>query len=241
MDGAEAVVEAAWSDARASLPTSWQAAIGDVFDTPAMHDLAAFVAAERAAGKRVFPEDALTFAALRRTPLDRVKAVILGQDPYHRPGQAMGLSFSVPPGVAVPPSLRNIHKELAADIGVAPPDHGCLTAWADQGVLLLNTALSVEEGKAGSHAGVGWHRFTDRIIAAVNARDVPVAFLLWGGHAQKKAALLDATRHLVHRSEHPSPLAAYRGFFGSRPFSRSNDFLRSRGVEEIDWSLPTHK
>ena len=232
------MTDSAWSGARASLPASWQTAIGDAFDAPAMRDLAAFVAAERAAGKRVFPEDALTFAAMRRTPLDQVKAVILGQDPYHRPGQAMGLSFSVPPGVAVPPSLRNIHKELTSDVGIAPPGHGCLTAWADQGVLLLNTALSVEEGKAGSHARAGWHRFTDRIIAAVNARDIPVAFLLWGGHAQKKAAMLDATRHLVHRSEHPSPLAAYRGFFGSRPFSKTNEFLRSRGVAEIDWSLP---
>ena len=202
-----------------------------------MRDLAAFLAAERGAGKRVFPNEALTFTALRRTPLDRVKAVILGQDPYHRSGQAMGLSFSVPPGVAVPPSLRNIHKELATDVGVAAPGHGCLTAWADQGVLLLNTALSVEEGKAGSHAQAGWHHLTDRIIAAVNARDVPVAFLLWGGHAQKKAALLEPARHLVHRSEHPSPLSAYRGFFGSRPFSKANEFLRSRGVAEIDWTL----
>ena len=204
----------AWHNARSSLPASWQAAIADAFDTPAMRDLAAFVAAERAAGKRVFPEDALTFAALSRTPLDQVKAVILGQDPYHRPGQAMGLSFSVPPGVAVPPSLRNIHKELTADVGVPAPGHGCLTAWAEQGVLLLNTALSVE------------------------ARDTPVAFLLWGSHAQKKAAMVDGNRHLVHRSEHPSPLAAYRGFFGSRPFSKANEFFRSRGAAEIDWSLP---
>lgn len=228
----------AWHNARASLPASWQAATADAFDTPAMRDLAAFVAAERAAGKRVFPEDALTFAALSRTPLDQVKAVILGQDPYHRPGQAMGLSFSVPPGVAVPPSLRNIHKELTADVGVPAPGHGCLTAWAEQGVLLLNTALSVEEGKAGSHARAGWHHFTDYIIAAVNARDTPVAFLLWGSHAQKKAAMVDGNRHLVHRSEHPSPLAAYRGFFGSRPFSKANEFFRSRGAAEIDWSLP---
>ncbi len=232
------MTDAAWLDACASLPTSWQAAIGDAFDTPATQNLAAFVAAERAAGKQVFPTDALTFAALHRTPLDQVKAVILGQDPYHRPGQAMGLSFSVPPGVAIPPSLRNIHKELTADIGVPAPPHGCLTAWADRGVLLLNTALSVEQGKAGSHARAGWHRFTDRIIAAVNARDAPVAFLLWGNHAQTKASLLDATRHLVHRSEHPSPLSAYRGFFGSRPFSKANAFLWSRAITEIDWTLP---
>ena len=186
----------------------------------------------------MFPADALTFAALRRTPLDRVRAVIVGQDPYHRPGQAMGLSFSVPPGVPVPPSLRNIHKELADDMDVPTPGHGCLTAWADRGVLLLNTSLSVEEGRAGSHARAGWQRFTDRVIAAVNARDAPVAFLLWGGHAGKKAAMLDGRRHLVHLSEHPSPLAAYRGFFGSRPFSKTNAFLRSHDVAEIDWSLP---
>ena len=232
------VAEPSWDTARASLPVSWQAAIGDAFDTSGMHGLAAFLTAERAAGKRVFPADALTFAALRRTPLDRVRAVIVGQDPYHRPGQAMGLSFSVPPGVPVPPSLRNIHKELADDMDVPTPGHGCLTAWADRGVLLLNTSLSVEEGRAGSHARAGWQRFTDRVIAAVNARDVPVAFLLWGGHAGKKAAMLDGSRHLVHLSEHPSPLAAYRGFFGSRPFSKTNAFLRSHDVAEIDWSLP---
>jgi len=232
------MAEPSWVDARTSLPASWQAAIGDEFDTPTMQGLAAFVAAERAAGKRVFPENALTFAALRRTPLNQVKAVIVGQDPYHRPGQAMGLSFSVPPGVAIPPSLRNIHKELTADIGMPAPGHGCLTVWADRGVLLLNTSLSVEEGKAGSHSRAGWHRVTDSVIAAVNARDTPVAFILWGGHAQKKAAMLDDTRHLVHMSEHPSPLAAYRGFFGSRPFSKANQFLRSKGVEAIDWSLP---
>ena len=233
------MAEPSWDEARASLPESWQAAIGDEFDAAYMRTLAAFVAAERAAGRRVFPADELMFAALRHTPLDRVRAVILGQDPYHRPEQAMGLAFSVPRGVAVPPSLRNIHKELAADIGVPSPNHGCLTAWADRGVLLLNTALSVEEGKAGSHARAGWHRFTDHVIAAVSARDRPAAFLLWGNHAQTKAALLDVGRHLVHRSEHPSPLAAYRGFFGSRPFSKVNEFLHSRGDGVgIDWSLP---
>ena len=238
MSAAPSLIGPSWDEARAALPTSWQAAVGDAFDAPGMRGLAGFLAAERAAGKRVFPEDALFFAALRRTPLDQVRAVIVGQDPYHRPGQAMGLSFSVPVGVAIPPSLRNIHKELEADIGVPAPGHGCLTAWADRGVLLLNTALSVEEGRAGSHARAGWQRFTDRVIGAVNARDAPVAFLLWGGHAQRKAATLDHVRHLVHRSEHPSPLAAYRGFFGSRPFSKTNDFLQSHGVAEIDWRLP---
>ncbi len=232
------MTEPSWDAARASLPPSWQAAVGDAFDTPGMRGLAGLPGGRAGGGQARVPADALTFAALRRTPLDQVRAVIVGQDPYHRPGQAMGLSFSVPPGVPVPPSLRNIHKELADDVGVPTPGHGCLTAWADRGVLLLNTSLSVEEGRAGSHARAGWHRFTDRVIAAVNARDAPVAFLLWGGHAGKKAAMLDGTRHLVHLSEHPSPLAAYRGFFGSRPFSKANAFLRSRGAAEIDWSLP---
>jgi uracil-DNA glycosylase len=203
-----------------------------------MRDLAAFIAAERAAGKVVFPDDRLTFAALQRTPLSQVKAVILGQAPYHRPGQAMGLAFSVPPGVKVPPSLRNIFKELETDLGAAVPPHGCLTAWADRGVLSLNASLSVEAGKAGSDANAGWHRFTDHVIAVVNARHAPVAFILWGGHARKKAPMLDASRHLVLEAEHPSPLAAYRGFFGSRPFSRVNAFFQSKGINDpIDWRL----
>jgi uracil-DNA glycosylase len=234
------MTEPSWTDDRESLPDCWQAAIGEEFDAPYMRALAVFLAAERDAGKRVFPESALTFAALRRTPLNEVRAVILGQDPYHRPGQAMGLSFSVPRGIALPPSLRNIYKELTADIGVTAPAHGCLTTWADRGVLLLNTSLSVEEGKAGSHARAGWQRFTDRVIAAVNAQDRPVAFILWGNHAGKKAAMLDGARHLVHRSEHPSPLAAYRGFFGSRPFSKTNAFLEAQGAGTgIDWTLPS--
>lgn len=237
------MTDASWSGDLATLPPCWQAALGAELDAPYMRALAAFLAAERAAGKHIFPEAALTFAALRRTKLAAVKAVILGQDPYHRPGQAMGLSFSVPVGVKIPPSLRNIHKELAADCGAAIPPHGCLTAWADQGVLLLNTALSVEEGKAGSHARAGWHAFTDRVIQAVNAGPAPVAFILWGGHARKKAAMLDTARHLVLESDHPSPLAAARGasslrpFSGSRPFSQANAFLESRGRQGIDWRL----
>ena len=236
--GRHAAARAAGWHAAAALPASWQDAIGAEFETPYMQALAAFLAAERAAGRSVFPAEPLVFAALRSTPLNQVKAVILGQDPYHRPGQAMGLSFSVRPGVPIPPSLRNIHKELAADLGLPIPRHGCLQAWAERGVLLLNTALTVEEGKAGSHARAGWHRLTDRIIASVNARPSPVAFILWGSHAQKKAPMLDAARHLVHRSEHPSPLSAYRGFFGSRPFSTTNRFLAAAGVAGIDWSLP---
>ena len=233
----------AWSAALATLPSCWRQATGDEFEQPYMAALAEFLAAERAAGKTIFPPEPLTFAALARTPLRAVKAVILGQDPYHQPGQAMGLSFSVPPGIRVPPSLRNIHRELQADCGIVPPEHGCLTAWADHGVLLLNTALTVEQGRAGSHARAGWHRFTDRVIQAVNDGPEPVAFILWGGHARKKAEMLDATRHLVVESDHPSPLAAARAatspspFAGARPFSRTNDFLRERGREAVDWRL----
>jgi uracil-DNA glycosylase len=225
-------------DAYAALPPCWQATLGDEFQASYMQRLGAFLAAERAAGKSVFPDDARTFAALRRTPLNRVKAVILGQDPYHRPGQAMGLSFSVPAGVKLPPSLRNIYQELAADIGAKAPTHGDLTAWTDRGVLLLNASLSVEEGKAGSHAKAGWHRFTDAVLAAVNAGQAPVAFILWGNDARKKAAMLDGKNHFVHQSEHPSPLSAYRGFFGSRPFSKTNAFLASKEIAPIGWQLP---
>jgi uracil-DNA glycosylase len=202
-----------------------------------MRALDIFVSAERCAGKSVLPVDRLVFAAFACTPLERVKAVILGQDPYYQPGQAMGLSFSVPPGVRLPPTLRNIFKEMAADIGAAVPSHGCLAAWADRGILLLNASLSVEQGKPGSHARAGWHRFTDRVLAAVSARRTPVAFILWGNDARKKASMLDGSRHLVHVSQHPSPLAAYRGFFGSRPFSKTNAFLASQGLEPIDWRL----
>jgi uracil-DNA glycosylase len=229
-----------WAEARAALPASWRAAIGGEFDAPYMRALAVFLQAEAGSGKTIFPDPERIFAALKQTPLEAVKAVILGQDPYHRPGQAMGLSFSVPPGVRVPPSLRNIHKELESDLGLHPPSHGCLTAWADAGVLLLNTALTVEEGRPGSHARSGWHRFTDHVLAAVNARPVPVAFVLWGSDARRRAPLLDGNRHLLHQSEHPSPLSAYRGFFGSRPFSRVNDFLASRGLEPVDWRLERH-
>ncbi|MCB4823970.1 uracil-DNA glycosylase [Roseicella aerolata] len=223
--------------ARASLPACWQAAIGGEFDAPYMRALEALIASESAAGKTLYPAEELIFAALARTPLSRVKAVILGQDPYHGPGQAMGLAFSVPPGIRCPPSLRNIFKELEADIGVPAPRHGCLLDWADRGVLLLNASLTVEHGKAGSHARAGWQRFTDRVLQAVSARSAPVAFLLWGNHARSKAPMLDAERHLVHVSEHPSPLAAYRGFFGSRPFSKTNAFLAARGITPIDWQI----
>ena len=207
-----------------------------------MRALGAFLEGERAAGALVFPEDADRFRALELTPLDEVRVVILGQDPYHGEGQAHGLSFSVREGVRTPPSLVNIYKELEADLGIPRARHGMLDHWAAQGVLLLNAVLSVRMGEAASHQKRGWERFTDAVIAAVNAQDKPVVFLLWGAYAQKKAAFVDDVtkggRHLVIQSAHPSPLAARTGFFGSRPFSRANDFLRTHGRAPIDWALP---
>jgi uracil-DNA glycosylase len=199
------------------------------------------LAAEAAAGKTIYPPDKLRFAAFEHTPLHRVKAVILGQDPYHGPNQAHGLAFSVPPGVRVPPSLRNIHQEIEADLGLPRPAHGNLESWAGQGVLLLNTALTVEAGRAGSHHKRGWEALTDAAIAAVAALQTPVVFLLWGAHAQNTAARvpgLETGPHLVLRAPHPSPLSARTGFFGCRHFSKANDFLRTHGRGTIDWSLP---
>ncbi|GLX68305.1 uracil-DNA glycosylase [Paenibacillus glycanilyticus] len=186
----------------------------------------------------VYPKVEHIFNALQYTPYGETKVVILGQDPYHGPGQAHGLSFSVREGVAIPPSLRNIYKELQEDIGCPVPRHGSLVTWAKQGVLLLNTVLTVEEGQANSHQKLGWERFTSRIIQSLNDRDRPVVFLLWGKHAQDKAAFIDADKHPVIASAHPSPLAARKGFFGSRPFSKVNEHLRRLGSEEINWLLP---
>ena len=203
--------------------------------------LGGFLSAEEAAGKTIYPPRGSRLVALERTPLEAVKVVILGQDPYHGPGQAHGLAFSVPDGVAIPPSLRNIYKELESDLGIAPATHGNLSRWADQGVLLLNTALTVEAGQAGSHQRRGWEEFTDAAVAAVAAREVPSVFLLWGSHAQKKAArvvgLGPDSPHFVLRSVHPSPLSAYAGFFGSKPFSQANAFLEAGGRGAIDWRM----
>ncbi|MFC5467209.1 uracil-DNA glycosylase [Cohnella suwonensis] len=186
----------------------------------------------------VYPPRPDVFRALELTPYRDVKVVILGQDPYHGSEQAHGLSFSVLPGVKLPPSLRNIYKELHDDIGCKPPGHGFLEHWAKQGVLLLNSVLTVRDGEANSHRRLGWETFTDRIVAALNERDVPVAFVLWGKPAQVKGRMIDETRHFALRSAHPSPLSAYNGFWGSKPFSRCNAFLRERGLGEIDWRLP---
>ena len=220
------------------LPDSWCRWLGDEFQASYMQSLRDFLAAEKAARKVIYPHSSNWFRAFELTPLDRVKVVILGQDPYHGPDQAHGLCFSVRPGVPVPPSLKNIYKELADDVGFRPVAHGTLESWARQGVLLLNTSLTVEQGSAGSHRGKGWETFTDSAIAAVSAHAEPSVFLLWGRHARQKKALVDAGRHLVLESPHPSPLSAHRGFFGNHHFSRANAFLEQNGREPIHWQLP---
>ena len=222
------------------IPQSWRATLEPVLATPEARRLGGWLCAEEAAGRIIYPPRGCRLRALELTPLEGVRVVILGQDPYHGPGQAMGLCFSVPDGEPPPPSLANIYKELAADCGVAPAARGDLSGWARQGVLLLNTALTVEAGKAGSHAGRGWEAITDACVAAVAARPEPTVFILWGSHAQAKAAriprLIDGP-HCIIRSPHPSPLSAHRGFFGSRPFSRANAFLREHRRGAIDWAL----
>ena len=225
-------------DDRIKLDDGWKVALQDEFDQPYMKELGAFLRREKAAGKMIYPPGPLMFNALNSTPLDAVRVVILGQDPYHGPGQAHGLCFSVQPGVAPPPSLLNIFKELKRDLNLDIPHHGYLQHWAEQGVLMLNTSLSVEQGIAGSHAKMGWQRLTDRIIELVSERRTNVVFMLWGAHAQSKARLIDPTRHLLLKSVHPSPLSAHRGFIGNGHFSRANQFLAQRGLQPIDWKLP---
>ena len=220
------------------VPTSWRPALESVLATPEARRLGGWLRGEEEAGRAIYPPRGSRLRALELTPLDAVKVVILGQDPYHGPGQAMGLSFSVPQGVKVPPSLANIYKELESDLGMARPAHGDLTRWAGQGVLLLNNTLTVEDGKAGSHAGRGWDAITDACVAAVAARGEPSVFILWGSHAQAKAkriAGLRSGQHCLIESPHPSPLSAHRGFFGSRPFSRANTFLSAAGRGAVDW------
>ena len=220
------------------LESSWQLALAAEFQQPYMHDLRAFLRAQKRAGRRIFPSGSEFFNAFRHTPLDRVKVVILGQDPYHGEGQAHGLCFSVQPGVAVPPSLQNIYKELHAELGLPIPSHGHLTAWADQGVLLLNSVLSVECGRAASHQGKGWETFTDRVIEVINQQREGVVFMLWGSYAQRKGAMIDSRRHCVLKAPHPSPLSAHRGFFGCGHFVAANRYLQERGQRPIDWRVP---
>lgn len=226
------------SGERVRLEPGWKARIGDYLERPEMRALADFLRAEKRAGKEIYPPGPEIFAAFDHTPFEAVRVVILGQDPYHGPGQAHGLCFSVRPGVPVPPSLDNIFKEITRDLGVPRPDHGCLTPWADRGVLLLNAVLTVERGQAGSHQGKGWEGFTDAAIEALNREREGIVFLLWGSYAQRKGRLIDTQRHHVLTAVHPSPLSAYRGFIGCGHFSAANAWLQREGMAPIDWSLP---
>lgn len=221
-----------------ALPQDWQIPLRAALATPETLALRGFLDAELAAGKTLFPPQNAWFRALELTPFDKVRVVILGQDPYHGPGQAHGLSFSVPPGVRPPPSLLNIYKELEGDLGLPRPRHGFLENWSRQGVLLLNSVLTVEMAKAASHSKKGWEPFTDAIIAQVNNKIEPVVFMLWGAYAHKKAAHVDSSRHLVLKAAHPSPLSAYNGFLGCKHFSQCNAFLVSNGFPPIVWKLP---
>jgi uracil-DNA glycosylase len=220
------------------LHESWLGRLQQEFDAPYMAALKTYLVTERDAGKTIYPKAGEWFAALDATPLNDVRVVILGQDPYHGEGQAHGLCFSVKLGVKPPPSLVNIFKELKTDLGLDSPRHGNLQSWAAQGVLLLNSVLTVEANQAASHAGKGWENFTDSVIREVNALPHPVVFMLWGNYAQKKAAFVDASKHHIIKSAHPSPLSAHNGFFGSRPFSRANAFLNSKGFQAVEWKLP---
>lgn len=219
------------------IEASWKEVLADAFEQPYFEELVRFLKTEKAAGKVVYPPGSLIFNAFNTTPFDQVKVVILGQDPYHNPGQAMGLSFSVPKGIALPPSLRNIYEELANDMGVVPAPHGDLTAWAHQGVFLLNAMLTVERNQPSSHSEIGWQRFTDTVIQTLSERREHLVFLLWGAFAQKKAALIDGARHLVLSSAHPSPFSAHKGFLGNRHFSQANAYLQAHGLGAVDWQV----
>lgn len=226
------------SETPIKLEPSWKLRLADEFTKPYMVKLRDFLRTQYQEKKTVFPKGSEYFAALNLLPFDQTKVVILGQDPYHGPNQAHGLCFSVKPGIDPPPSLKNIYKELRSDLGLAPPNHGCLESWARQGVLLLNSVLTVENGRAGSHANQGWEFFTDRVIAELNQSKNHLVFVLWGSYAQKKGQFIDRTRHLVIESPHPSPLSAHRGFLGSKPFSKINQYLIANGQTPIDWQLP---
>ena len=223
---------------RVKLEPGWKTHVGDYLQRDDMQQLGAFLRQRHAAGAHIYPPAREIFAALDATAFDDVKVVILGQDPYHGQGQAHGLCFSVRPGVPVPPSLVNIYKELHTDLGIARPDHGYLMLWAQQGVLLLNSVLTVEDGKAGAHTGKGWEGFTDHVVETLNREREGLVFLLWGSYAQKKGAVIDRQRHKVLKAPHPSPLSAHRGFMGCQHFSAANDYLRWKGQSPIDWRLP---
>ncbi|MBX2809675.1 MAG: uracil-DNA glycosylase [Cellvibrionaceae bacterium] len=220
------------------LDASWLSYLEPEFELPYMQQLRQFLGEQKQQGKQIYPPGPLIFNALNSTPLSKVRVVILGQDPYHGPRQAHGLCFSVLPGVRQPPSLVNIFKEIHTDLHLPVPNHGCLQSWAEQGVLLLNATLTVEQGKAGSHQGKGWETFTDKVIEIVNQQCEHLVFLLWGSYAQKKGRIIDAQKHKLLTSPHPSPLSAHRGFFGNRHFSLTNQWLVSHGYQAIDWRLP---
>ena len=216
---------------------TWKDILAEEKQKPYFSELLNFVDNERKAGKIIYPKSSDVFNAIKHTPFEKVKAVILGQDPYHGPNQAHGMCFSVQRGVPKPPSLQNIFKELESDLGIQPPNHGCLESWADQGVLLLNTVLTVQAGNAHSHANKGWEKFTDKIIQELNDKREHIVFILWGSPAQKKAAMIDPTKHYILKCPHPSPLSAHRGFFSCKHFSKTNELLQRNGIEPIDWSI----
>lgn len=218
-------------------PLTWKALVGPELAKPYFRELSQFLNSQYAQRKRIFPSQENIYKALQTTPLDQVKVVILGQDPYHGAGQAHGLCFSVPAGVEPPPSLKNIYRELYNDLKISIPAHGNLAAWAEQGVLLLNSVLTVEEGKAASHQNKGWEIFTDKIIQTVDQHCKHVVFILWGSYAQRKAAFVNTQKHLVLKSVHPSPLSADKGFFGSKPFSKTNTWLMQQSIKPVNWSL----
>ena len=219
------------------LHASWRKKLDGEFDCEYMLALQTFLTEQKAQGKLMYPPEKRIFNALNSTAFEDVKVIIIGQDPYHGPGQAHGLCFSVPQGLPIPPSLVNIFKELNNDVGCSAPEHGCLQAWAEQGVLLLNSILTVEHDRAASHAGQGWEQFTDQIIERLSTEREGLIFVLWGNYAQKKGKCIDEKKHLVIRSAHPSPLSAYRGFFGSKPFSTINAYLKAKGRATIDWQI----
>ena len=216
---------------------SWKKALAQEFGQAYFAEIKQFILSEKQKGKRIYPPGSQIFNAFDLTPFDQVKVVILGQDPYHGPGQAHGLSFSVPPGIKAPPSLVNIFKELKSDLNIDPPHHGNLETWARQGVLLLNAVLTVNDSEAASHKNAGWERFTDAVIKTISVHREHVVFILWGRFAQNKETLIDTKKHLIIKSAHPSPLSAHAGFLGSKPFSKTNSYLRSQGIREIDWKL----
>lgn len=233
----DAITSTGSSVDRIKLEPSWKRLLAGEFEQPYMRQLRDFLFREKQCGKILYPPGNEIFNAFNLTPFEQVRVVILGQDPYHGPGQAHGLCFSVKDGVPLPPSLKNIYKEISQELGVAFGNNGCLIPWARQGVLLLNSVLTVEQGQAAAHQGKGWEHFTDRVIAILNEKHEGLIFLLWGSYAQNKGKIIDSRRHRVLKSPHPSPLSAHRGFLGNGHFRKTNEFLQAQGAEPIDWKI----